>query len=63
MRKDDLRHLSKEELEDKLLNLRKQLMELNFQKKVGHVEKPHLFKRTRKDIARVITILMQKSSG
>ena len=57
MKRKDLHNLNKEELSDKLLSLRKQLMELNFQRKTAHVEKPHLFKQVKKDIARVLAIL------
>jgi len=37
-------------------------MELNFKKKTSHVEKPHLFKKTKKDIARILTILREKQN-
>jgi len=52
----DLENLSKEELQNKLNDLNKQLMELQFKRKSG-VEKPHLFKVFKKDIARILTIL------
>ena len=60
MKTKELRGLTREELIDKLNTLRKQLMELNFQRKTAHVEKPHLFKQTKKDIARILTILKEK---
>ncbi len=56
----EFRNLSEEELKSKLEDLRRQLMELNFQKKIGHVEKPHLFKQIKKDIARILTILKER---
>lgn len=52
----DLRDLSKSELNEKLNELHKQFMELQFKRKSG-VEKPHLFKQIRKDIARILTII------
>jgi large subunit ribosomal protein L29 len=55
----ELRGLTKEELISKLEDLRKQLMELEFKRRTG-VEKPHLFKQTKKDIARILTILREK---
>ncbi len=58
----EYKNLSKEELEAKLVDLRKNLMELSFKKKTSHVEKPHLFKKTKKDIARILTILREKQN-
>ena len=58
MKTKDLRGLSSEELHDKLGELAKQLMELQFKKKTG-VEKPHFFKLVKRDIARINTILNQ----
>jgi len=60
MKARDLRALSGEELENKLRELKKQLMELNFQRKTAKVEKPHLFKQIKKDIARILTILNER---
>jgi large subunit ribosomal protein L29 len=60
MKKEDLKNLSKEELVDKLNDSKKKLMELRFQRKVGHVEKPHLFKQTKRSIARILTTLKEK---
>ncbi|UCD15243.1 MAG: 50S ribosomal protein L29 [Candidatus Omnitrophota bacterium] len=59
MKAKDLRGLSKEELLEKSESLKKQLMELQFKRKVG-VEKPHMFKQIKKDIARIFTILGEK---
>jgi len=59
MKIKDLKGLSIEELKDKLENLNKQLMELQFKRRSG-VEKPHLFKQIRKDIARIFTVINEK---
>ncbi|MBU0693823.1 MAG: 50S ribosomal protein L29 [Candidatus Omnitrophica bacterium] len=56
MKARSFRVLSKEELKEKLEGLKKQLMELQFKRRVK-VEKPHLFKQTKKDIARILTVL------
>lgn len=63
MKRKDIENLSKEELIDKLTGLQKQLMELNFQRKTSHVEKPHQFKLVRKDISRIMTVLKEKIDG
>jgi large subunit ribosomal protein L29 len=55
----ELRGLSKQELNEKLDGLRKQLMEYQFKRKTG-IEKPHLFGQARRDIARILTILKEK---
>jgi large subunit ribosomal protein L29 len=63
MKVHELRNLSPQELKDKLQDLRRQLMELNFKRKIAHVEKPHLFKQIKRDIARVLTIIREKRDG
>ena len=62
MKARELRNLSAQELKDKLQDLRKRLMELNFQKKTAHIEKPHLFRELKKDMARVYTLLKEKEN-
>jgi len=53
----DLRNLSEDELRAKEDSLNQELFKLNQQRYSGRVEKPHLFKQIRKDIARIKTIL------
>ncbi len=60
MRNKEYRNLNKEELEEKLLELRKKLMELNFKRKTSRIEKPHLFRETKRNIARILTLLKEK---
>jgi len=55
----ELRPLSDAELKAKLEDLNKQLMELQFKRRSG-IEKPHLFKQVKKDIARILTIINEK---
>ncbi|UCG35136.1 MAG: 50S ribosomal protein L29 [Candidatus Omnitrophota bacterium] len=59
MKAEELKGLSKEELNEKLQELEKQLMELQFKRRSG-VEKPHLFKHTKRGIARILTVLKEK---
>jgi large subunit ribosomal protein L29 len=59
MKVKELRPLSKEELKEKLQSLEKELMDLQFKRRSG-VEKPHFFKKHKKDIARILTILREK---
>lgn len=55
----EVRALSEAELKDKLATIRKHLFELQ-SKRYGNVEKPHVFKQARRDIARILTILKEK---
>lgn len=60
MKTQELRDLDKQDLLNKCNSLKKELYELNYQRKMGRVEKPHQFKRIKKDIARILTILNEK---
>lgn len=60
MKARELRELSPQELRDKLEELRKKLMELNFQRRTAHVEKPHLFREVKREIARILSIIKEK---
>ncbi len=62
MKIDELRNLSKEELLLKEKSLKEELYKLNLQRYSGRVEKPHLFSRIKRDIARIQTILNEKKS-
>ena len=56
----DYREKSEAELNEELLNLRKEQFNLRMQRGAGQLSKPHLFNTVRKDIARVKTILTEK---
>ena len=51
----EIRELSAAELETKLRELREQLLQLRLRKQTGQIEKPHLLREYRKDIARLET--------
>lgn len=55
----DLKNLTKVELEDKLLTLKKELFSLRGQARVGKLEKSSQIRVTRRNIARVKTVLNQ----
>ena len=59
----DLRSLSDAELITKENSLKEELHKLNFQRKMGRVEKPHLFLNTRRAIARIETLLNKKNKS
>lgn len=58
---DELQNLSKEELVEKEGQLKKQLMQLRFDAKLGKLEKHSTIKEKRRDIARVLTVLSQQA--
>lgn len=62
MKIEELRNLSQEELLQKEKSLRDELFKLNEQRYSGRVEKPHMFSLVKRDIARIQTILNEKSS-
>ncbi len=59
----DLRSLSRQELEDKIIALKKILFEMISQKETGRIEKPSGIKKTRRDIARIKTVLSDMKQG
>lgn len=58
---EELRQLTIEELEIKLLALRKDQFNLRMKKSSGSLEKSHLINRVRKSVAKVKTILTEKA--
>lgn len=63
MKASELRAKSVTELEALLLDLRKNQFELRMQSATGQLAKTHLFKETRKDIARIKTIMNEIKAG
>lgn len=59
----NLRNLTDVELEEKARDLKKELFNLRFQFVAGRVESPAKIKQTRREIARVKTILSEKQKG
>ncbi|RXK53056.1 50S ribosomal protein L29 [Oleiharenicola lentus] len=62
MTSKEIRELSPAEINTKLRETREQLLQLRLRKNTGQVEKPHLLRAYRKDIARLETILKQKKT-
>jgi large subunit ribosomal protein L29 len=61
MKAQELRDQTVEELRDKERDLAEQLFALRLQKVTGQLEKPARVRQVRKDLARVMTILHEKS--
>ena len=65
MRAEDLRKKSVEELNDELIELRREQFNLRMREATGELAQHHEHSRVRKDIARVKTVLteMQRAAG
>ena len=59
----ELREKSVQELGEELLKLRKEQFSLRMQKASGQLGQVHLLKETKKDIARVKTLIQEKRNG
>lgn len=63
MNTSELRTKSAIELQNELLALLQELFNLRMQKGVGQTPKTHLFKKVKKQIARIKTILHEKEGS
>ena len=63
MNATDLREMAPDELKGELLRLRKEHFSLRMQRASGQLGQPHLVQETRRDIARVKTIMREKAPG
>ena len=63
MTSKEIRDLAPAEITTKLRETRDQLLQLRLRKNTGQVEKPHLLRTYRKDIARLLTALASKKTA
>ncbi len=61
MKATELREKTVDELRDKEKELADQLFALRLQQTTGQLEKPSKVRTTRKDLARVLTVLREKA--
>lgn len=57
---EEIRELSDQELNDRILETKKELFQLRFQKATRQLEKPHQFKHLRHRLAQLMTIERQR---
>lgn len=57
MKASEFRALSRDEMEQKLTELKHELFNLRFQHEIGQLENSGKLKQTKKDIARIQTVL------
>ena len=63
MKANEIRNLSVEELDKKLADLKKDLFMLRMQHATNHLDNPTRISATRRDIARVKTVIREKQLG
>ena len=63
MKIGEVRGLAAEELEEKIKQLKKELMQYRFQSKTGKLEQQSILSRTKKDIARLKTALNEQKEA
>ena len=63
MKANEIRSMSESELEQKLAELKKDLFMLRMQHATNHLDNPTRISATRRDIARVKTVIREKQLG
>jgi large subunit ribosomal protein L29 len=63
MNASELRNKNQAELKDELLDLLREQFNLRMQRASGQLNKGHLLRNVRRNIARVKTVLNQKKAG
>ncbi len=62
MKVSEIRNLSTEEIETKVKETKKELLNLRVKNATGSLEKPSKIKELRKDVARMLTILKERKN-
>ena len=62
MKAEELRKMSSEELTKQLNELKEELFRLRFQLKINKLDNPNKIPETKRNIARVLTVLNEKNS-
>ena len=62
-RRSDLRRMSKDQLQDELLKLKKEQFNLRFQRATGQLENTGRVREVRRDIARIRTLQQQGAAA
>ena len=60
MKAEDIRAMSPDQMEDAILNLKKERFNLRFQRATGQLENTSRLREARRDIARIKTVAAQK---
>jgi len=60
---NELRNMTADEIAQKMDALKKGLFNMRTEAKAGRIEKPHMLKISKKDIARCETVLKEKANA
>ena len=60
LKAEDIRAMSPDQMEDAVLNLKKERFNLRFQRATGQLENTSRLREARRDIARIKTVAAQK---
>ena len=63
MKASEIRDMTAQELENKLVDLKKELFALRFQHTVNQLDNPARLRAVKKDIARIKTIMREQSNA
>ena len=63
MKASEIRDMTAQELENKLVDLKKELFALRFHHTVNQLDNPARLKAVKKDIARIKTIMREQSNA
>ena len=63
MKTSEIRKMNKDEINSKIVELKKELFDLRMKQAVGNRDKPHKINALRKDVARLKTILAEKDGS
>lgn len=60
MKTDDIRRMTSDQMEDAILDLKKERFNLRFQRATGQLENTSRLRETRRDVARIKTIAAEE---
>ncbi len=63
MKTSEIRKMTTEEINKKIVELKSELWNLRFSSATGTLEKPHRIKQLRHDVARLKTVLNERKEG
>ena len=63
MKASEMQSMSVEELSKKLADLKEELFNLRFQHAINQLDNPHKISDTKKEIARVMTVIAEKKNA
>ncbi len=63
MKASEIRDMNPDEMQSKISDLREELFSLRFQHEIGQLENPQRMKQTKRDIARIETIIKEVSQN